>query len=258
MLTGLDGYSFRARWLPCVLVASPLALALVAWVPTFRLSHWLAVPLLAAVAAAFSGLARRKGRALELRLWAAWGGAPTSHVMRRGSDRITAETLQRLRRKIAQAVPDAPLPTPEEVTAGAAHLLEDRYAAVTRALIIQTRDKKEFGLVYAENVNYGFWRNLRALCGVGRGLSVVAFLIAGARLALLVQAKTPPEDLATTVIAMVAAVASYWFFRFWVSDELVKQAGFDYADRLVEASEQLVASEERRTQGHKKSKESSE
>lgn len=274
-MIGVDGYTFRARWLPCVLVATPAVLATASWLPTLGIGAAAALPLLAAMAVAVAQIARNKGRELQTRLWREWGGAPTTHVLRNGSERISRESLARYRRFIKQIVPDVKLPPPDEERAAMPGALDGRYSAVTTALINRTQNKTEYARLYSENVTYGYWRNLRALRSVGIGLALVALLVAGARLAYLdvptasdspgAGGLTPagesvesgkPEDLQTPVergglagLAVLTSIAFLIFFTFKLNDELVRRAGFNYADRLVEASEQILATKEKTDTG---------
>lgn len=253
-MTGLDGYSFRARWLPCVLIATPAVLACASWLPSL---HWglpATVPLLAAIAVPLSQLARNKGRDLQPRLWREWGGPPTTYVLRNGSERISRESLDRYRGFIRQLVPDITLPTAAQERAAPPGRFDGVYSAATTALINRTQDKKEFSRLYNENTWYGFWRNLLGLRPIGIWLAGAGFVVAAFRLVIAMKLRAPAmvdghavsPEMNTAVFAGIAAFVSaafLGFFKFKLTSELVRRAGFNYAERLVEASEQLVAKE---------------
>ncbi|MDX2024311.1 MAG: hypothetical protein SF187_28980 [Deltaproteobacteria bacterium] len=251
MTLGLDGYSFRARWLPCVLVAAPSVIAMTIWLPTTVIGVITSVPLLAAVAAAVSHLVRNKGRDLEPRLWARWGGPPTTQVLRKGSERISPKSLQRYREFIAKVISDVRLPTAEEEKArpGA---FDDDYKAITRALINKTRDKAAFPLLYAENVTYGFWRNLLAIRTAGITSSLLGLAVALTKLVTTMrpavaagatQAAANHEQIVGAIVASAVVGGLLWFFKVQLSEEQARRAAFNYAERLVEASEHLATKE---------------
>jgi hypothetical protein len=241
---GLDSYSFRARWLPCVLVAAPLVLAAVSWLPTLHASLLASVPVLAAVAMVLAHLTRNKGRDLQTQLWKKWGGAPTTLVLRDGSERIPCESLARYRRFFGQIAPDVRLPTTAEETAAPPGAFDGTYTAATSAVINRTRSKTEFSQLYFENVGYGFWRNLLALRRLGIPLAVLALIVAAARIA--VSPSLQGHRLERVIISMLVSISFLVFFVIVLSEDQVKRAGFNYAERLIEASEQLVAGEGRK------------
>lgn len=252
-MMGLDGYSLRARWLPCVLIATPVVLGCASWLPSLQWSLPTTVPLLAAIAVPLSQLARNKGRDVQTRLWREWGGPPTTSVLRNGSERISRESLHRYRGFIGQLVPDIRLPAAAEEGAASAGRFDGVYSAATTALINRTQDKREFSRLYNESVWYGFWRNLLGLRLVGIGFATLGTAVAVARILTSVElpvaavsSATVPLPANSVVLAGIAVVVSLvflLFFQFKLTGEVVKRAGFNYAECLVEASEQLMTKE---------------
>jgi hypothetical protein len=129
---------------------------------------------------------RAAGRSKEKALWASWGGAPTTQMLR-FRDSANRVTVQRRHNQLARLFPDLDLP--DEATELADPALADQhYETATRALIERTRDKAKFDRVFDELCQYGFRRNLWGcrllglwLAGAGLFLTSVLALLVVAR-----------------------------------------------------------------------------
>ena len=88
-----------------------------------------------------------------------------------------------------------------------------------------TRDTSRFPLVFAENANYGFRRNLWGLRPIGTGVAVVLLLFSWTLLLLTVWGRpcpdpwwnvlANPDSVAVIRIAVAAAntvIAGFWLF----------------------------------------------
>ena len=161
-----DHYSFTARLLPALLTLLPLAFGTFAWAGT--VAPWYSNLWIVFVAAggtyALATFARNAGKNCEPKLWRSWGGTPTTQLLRYSGP---ANPVLRHRWHVAlSTLLGRSMPTQQlEITdpTGA----DQSYEAAVKVLIENTRDRKAFPLVYKENVNYGFARNLYALKTVG-------------------------------------------------------------------------------------------
>ena len=177
-----------------------------------------------------SQLGRDRGRRLEPDLWKGWGGSPTLQRMRFRSGR-PAQLTERLHGRIAELLGD-PLPTAadEQAEAQATDAQYDHAIARIRGL---ARDKNRFALLFSENVNYGFRRNLLGLRPIG--ITVDAAALVGS--ALLIGLTTAPFAHRVALYGPAAAI-SLLLIAFWlaaVSADWVRIPADAYADRLVEA-----------------------
>jgi len=228
----LDAYSIRARWAPVFLVVLPpliLCFSLVPGLPAWN-KLW---PLLgaASVVILVDQLGRDGGRRLQPALWDRWGGAPTTAALRH-RDAANPVLLARQHERIAAIVGHA-LPTADEEQAdpvGADHA----YQAAIAVLIARTRGRRtEYPLIFTENCNYGFRRNMLGLCPWGKLLAAAVGILAG--LAGLVSV---PLALAGVVLVVSAAATVIWWRV--VTPDWVQPVACAYAERLLEAAETLA------------------
>jgi hypothetical protein len=234
----LDAYSIKARWSPVFLAVLPplvLCFSLVPGLPAWN-KLW---PLLGAagVVILVDQLGRDGGKRLEPALWDSWGGAPTTAALRhRGA--ANPVLLARQHERIAAIVGHA-LPTADEEqadSAGGDHV----YQAAAAVLIARTRGRRrEYPLIFAENCNYGFRRNMLGLRPWGRLLATaVAILVLAAIAARLAGLVNIPLALASVVLVVSAAATVIWWRV--VTPDWVQPVAWAYAERLLEAAETLA------------------
>jgi len=229
----IDRYTVSARFLPAAVVATPLELAVFTWAP-FEMGLTkgaAAVLVMSALAYVLSHPTRQAGRELEERLWPAWSGTPSITMLRHRDTAIDPVTKARFHKALVvlKAVPS--LPTTE------AELLEpsvaDRaYAAVSTWIRGQTRDRKAFPLVFEENVNFGYQRNLLACrswglaaCAVGVLSGLIAFWYGR-------------QPIAEIVISLLLAL----YLVRGVSEAGLRRQADTYARRLIEATDDIASS----------------
>jgi hypothetical protein len=233
----LDSYSVKARWSPVFLVAMPLLLACIALIP--NLPAWNKLwPLLggAAVVVLIDQLGRDAGKRIQPGLWASWGGAPTTAALRH-RDTPNPVLLARRHERL-QALMGHALPTADEERADPA-AADHAYGAATAILISRTRQRrKDFPLIFVENCNYGFRRNMLGLRPWGMWLALASALAVVAGIATTVVGITKfPEGLLAAVLAVSVVAFVIWWLA--VTPDWVRRVAESYADRLVEAVESL-------------------
>lgn len=157
----LGGYALKARFYPALILVLPLTVfVIVSWNSNDVKSLWpiglgLGLPFLV------SSLVRSQGKRLEQDLLKTWGGFPTTQLLR-NSDTRNQVVRQRRRTKI-EALTGMELPTPKQERKDPSGA-DDKYVAATRALIdARHREPGSDRILQAENVSYGFRRNLLAL-----------------------------------------------------------------------------------------------
>jgi hypothetical protein len=232
-----DQYTIRARVLPALLVALPVGLAALAWFPAGLPGGSIIAGLLA-----WSGgtvlvaqLGRDAGRRKQPELFRSWGGPPTTKRLRHSGEgnRVTRE---RIHKKLT-ALMRKKVPSPDQEAADP-RAADEAYEGCIEFLKGKTRDRKKFNLVFEENCNYGFRRNLWGLKPVGVALAVVA-LTATAVLPLV---RNGAWTVATMQPALVPGAIIILILLGWVvvvTPRWVEVPANAYAERLLEATEHL-------------------
>lgn len=227
-----DPYSRTARLAPgLLLLLAPVGVAIGAGAP-----EWPGATALAAAAAAMglpvalADWVRRRGQRLQNRLWAAWGGNPVEAAL------LEEGLVARRRRGMLSKATGLPVHDPQDPN------FDEAIANAVRRLISATRDTSRHHLIFAENKNYGFARNLFAIRPVGLKVS---FLSVGGAIALvLVSIHSHAIRTIGAVLGAAAAAVMVVFWMFYPSEERVRAAAIDYRDRLLEALDDGAMGEE--------------
>lgn len=234
MLRAFDAYSFPARVLPVLLVFLPPLVLLGGGVLSGARGGIVSGAVLTVLGGIAAQLGRDRGKRLQPELWRRWGGSPTLRRLRfAGAPDV--DVVARLHERIARVLGDA-LPTRDE-EASAPAAADSRYDEATRRLISMTRDRERFGLLFAENVNYGTRRNLLGLRTIGIGVAGTTLVIAG--LLIAVAAGTLAHRAARYAPAGVVSIAELILWLGVVTPEWVRIPAEAYADRLMESVDQL-------------------
>lgn len=240
-MKGLDLYTLKARVAPVMIVALPLVLTAVCW-RADELAQWQTVwsIILASGGGILLGeFGRTRGKALELKLYASWGGRPTTRMLRWRSS-TNLELLKRYRRNIGRIVPDVQMPTEEQEAKDPA-TADSVYDAVTKTLISKTRNKRKYDLVFKENCSYGFRRNLWGLKPYGAIVTVLALVVTATLILMdLIESRqmTSVETLQVACLAVASILAYAWLCV--IKPSWIRVAADAYAERLLEATEVLA------------------
>ena len=172
-----DAYSLRARVVPALLALAPAVAALallISW-KTLELSNTVATAAVVVLLFAIADATRERGRAIEKLLFPGRKGMPSVVLFRRNDPTIDAGTKDRFRAVLAKKLGVA-APTAEEEAANqdAADAFFEQCGGWLRD---HTRDTKKFRLLFAENVTYGFRRNLLGVKGIALTLNVAVVAI---------------------------------------------------------------------------------
>ena len=146
MLNSLfDPYDRKARLAPALLCALPLSVSLLLLVPQVG-AIWGAVGgliLYCGGAKFLTQVGRDRGKFLEPKLYASWGGKPSVAMLRHSDTRLNAPTKNRYRAFLQRAVPELTLASTEEEQINP-EAAEDGYESANSWLLAQTRDLERF------------------------------------------------------------------------------------------------------------------
>ena len=175
-------------------------------------------------------LGRDMGKRKEPGLWKSWGGAPTTRKLRH-RDAPNKVTLARQHEKLAKLVPGTKIPTAEDERTNPAHA-DQVYESCVAILRDKTRDKQKFPLVFEENCNYGFRRNLWGMKPLGLTLAVIGTIVVAILISNRLWLQVPVTPL--IVLFGLANVAALLLWLFWITPKWVLIPADAYAERLLE------------------------
>lgn len=227
-----DRYARRARLYPALLTLFPAFVTILILYPMVYESIGGAIASLAIGCGVLMFLAssvRYLGRKKEQRLYVVWGGKPATVWLRHSDRNLDPLTKQRYHAFFSQNISDLKLPTPSEETASPISA-DDYYESAVKWMLEYTRDKKKYPLVFEENTNYGFHRNMLALkpIAVAINLLCIGFILLNIYLQHHILAFTDMRDVAAFPIPLVMLL--FWIFL--ISPDWVKSVAFAYARAL--------------------------
>jgi hypothetical protein len=236
-------YERKARLYPVLLAISPI---FVICISVYGMAGDLG-NFLTSLATTFGGLyllvniGRERGKRIESKLFARWGGTPTTQLQRHRDVRIDNITKDARHAFLASKLKvSAPTVAAEKADPEAA---DQFYAAGTRWLLEHTRDQKRFPLIFAENVSYGYRRNAYGLKPIAVTISVLSILwilisIDGVTLhGIDVLAMTQMSHGAK--LATFASLSTLAIWLLFFTEQTVKTAAFAYADTFLRACSTL-------------------
>ncbi|PKN30965.1 MAG: hypothetical protein CVU64_01025 [Deltaproteobacteria bacterium HGW-Deltaproteobacteria-21] len=236
-VSGLDEYSVKARLRPALLIALPLLFATLSLFPAgiTGLSTIVSLFVWAGASILLSQMGREWGKRKEPGLYADWGGQPSIRMLRH-RDAANKRILARYHAKLERLIPDVRIPTAEmekDDPKGA----DDVYDACCAFLRAKTRDRKVFPLIFEENVNYGFRRNLWGMRPLGIIASLSGIVVIGTVVIVHYISDPSIPRLLCLYGIIDALLLLSWLLVF--NKAWVKTAADAYASRLLEGCEIL-------------------
>jgi hypothetical protein len=234
----LDAYERRARLIPGLIALLPLPIL----VFTLGLRQQ---PVVAGIASLLTAVGlpvllvstvRIRGLTLQDQLYAKCGGAPTTECLRHRGPEADAARREQWRSEVTRVVGHS-LPTaPEEANdEGAA---DGRYVTAVAKIIEATRDPKKFDLVFKENMNYGFDRNLLAMRPIGIWIAALGVVIAAGTVLAQGVWGVGLSALSVTIGLVVQLI----LLAVWLvipNENRVHRIGRRYAERLLDSVSRL-------------------
>jgi hypothetical protein len=228
----MDAYDRKARLYPAAVVIFPLTLL---GLVLFSLPEWWKGLVTFAAAGGLHVLViqvvRDLGAGKQDALWASWGGAPTTLLLRWAGK--TNLIQQQQRHTAVEMATGVNLPTQQKEAADqeGADAIYESAADVLRA---KARGG-DFALVMAETANYGFRRNLYGCRPFGIG---VAALVSVAEVMLALLGARDVVEVSPALMIVAAVFSAMWLagWVFVVTSAFVRRAAERYAQALILAA----------------------
>lgn len=232
-------YDRRAKLYPMVLTLLPVALGITAWSPSsYQIEGVLgSAVILLALASLLTQLARDQGKRREPELFRLWGGRPSDRLFSYAAGGLAPATLARRHQTLTLL--DPALTFPKSVAEEIASPTESAAAcaAATELLIARTRSRTDFPLLFQENVNYGYRRNLWGMKPAGIVLAILGMIASAVRVGVDIWNDSTPTATAWAGLALSTALLAIWWLR--VNASWVKIPADGYARQLTEACDRL-------------------
>jgi hypothetical protein len=237
-----DRYDIEARHAPAALTVLPAIVAGFYLVPEFKTSIILpasfATVAVAAIYALLARVARARGIEVQEKLYAKWGGTPTTAFLRHSDNRLPAPTKARYHERLRQLGKEFQIPTASEEAANP-QSADEMYASAVDEL---RRRAKSAGVtsVHRENISYGFARNLLGLKPLGVGICAAALVI----LLVVLWIRTGGDVIALSsldagIFAVLVVDLLVWMTL--VTPKFVRHQADAYAQALLETAMTIPA-----------------
>ncbi len=224
-----DPYERKARLYPALICLFPVMVSISLSFPKVysTLSGFVALAAAIGVMQLMAHLARDRGKHLEQTLFEAWGGMPSVVILRYRDKTIPGPAKTKYHAVLAKKSNIvAPTELFEKENPKEA---DDIYESWSDFLRGKTRDGKKYALVFKENINYGFRRNLlgiKRFCILSALISFVILLFPSLKSLMLSEIQ-----IATGTLLIIYTM----IFIFVVSDRWVKTVANAYSKNLIEA-----------------------
>lgn len=237
----MDRYTLKARWMPALIAFAPLSLAALSWLSGDQevWKEWGSAIITTGLGALLINLSRERGKRLEPKLFDQWGGKPTNMFLRHSSS--TPEQAERWR-GLLEELTGIELPD-QDIEKSDLSAADRQYDVAVKKLIGLRRDRKAYPLIFAENCNYGFWRNLIGLKPLGIMLSILGLALSGVPMYLHAREEYGSinvETLSSAGFPVAALIVNFLMLLFWMfiaRKGCVRHAAEAYASRLFESLE---------------------
>jgi hypothetical protein len=180
---------------------------------------------------------RDNGKKIENTLFNKWGGMPSMVFFRHRDSKIDPLTKNKYHKKLANLVQNTKLFTLDEEIANKDEA-DNTYIAWSNYIRTHTRDTNKFKLLYYENINYGFRRNLVGSRKFGLIISIISIVT-------LYLQKFYTLNLSNieyiTILYMVIECTILLLWLFYFTDNWVRIPAEAYALRLAESIDLLCS-----------------
>jgi hypothetical protein len=234
----LDKYTIKARLYPSFIVLLPIYILCLFYVTDIQKYYHYLTAIISAGLFTFllSQLGRDMGKKKEPILFKHWGGKPTTLILRHRNNYLDNITKERYHKLLALSIVDLIIPSFKEEQINPTYA-DKVYESCVKFLISKTRDTKKYSLLFKENINYGFRRNLwgmkfLAICILLICL-VIHFYISSHYFSIM------NNFTIKDIVLYLFLFATILFWLFIVNKNWIKLIAFAYAERLFETLNNL-------------------
>ena len=232
----IDQYSLKARVYPAIVVVLPILFLAIFYITDFEVYYhyitaFISIGLLSYL---LSHLGRDAGKSKESKLYELWDGKPTTQILRHSNSILDIRTKERYYRTLQEKIEGLNIPTLDEEKQDTTST-DEIYNSCATYLISKTRDTSKYNLLFSENINYGFRRNLWGMKTLGLFILLFCFFI---HLTIATDFFSSISFLPNIDLYLYIAFAiDLCFWLFVVKPNWVKTVAFEYAKRLYETLE---------------------
>lgn len=238
MLSSLfDEYSLNARVRPALLALLPITVFLYLAFPQLYsvIAGAISIFVVFGLVTALAHYCRSAGRSLENKLFSAWGGKPTTILLRHRDAHIDPITKSRYHEFLTRNIDKWVAPTAADELAEP-DKADHAYDSAVRWLLEYTRDQKRYPLLFKENISYGFRRNSYGIKWLAVILTLVPAIVVVVDYVVKSKSFIDVGALPTWVSIVLTVILAYWWM-FVVREVWVRDAATAYAIRLLVACE---------------------
>jgi hypothetical protein len=235
-----DSYERKARLYPALLLLMPVAVVICSGLG----SNLTLTKTICGLIVSCGGLlliaqlARDAGTRKQQGLFDQWGGMPSVSVFRHRDSCVDPITKANYHKKMETLVSGAKAPSIEQEKSNPDGV-DQVYAAWSTYVRVNTRDTKRYFLLFQENINYGYRRNVFGLRPIG--ITITTLSAAGAFAWSYLRYKMTGQISVELAFAGAFATLLLLFWLFRVTAAWVRIPAQAYAERLAEAVGSLSA-----------------
>ncbi len=239
MLNMFSRYELQARVFPSFIAVSPIGVTVLIWYPEIISleSSFLTIFVLFIILFSLAKVAREFGKRIEKRMIKEERGFPTTRFLKHSDNTLNIYTKMRYHKYLNEHIPDMQLPSKEEELESSDGCTE-KYNSAIHWLLEKTRDNQKYSLIYEDNINYGFSRNMVGIKYISICLAIISLLIDF--IGIYQSYGNISFDLPLKVILSI--FISLFFVIYWiflVKKKWVKSASEAYARSLLAACEEI-------------------
>lgn len=242
IISNLNEYELKARIFPAILTILPFVITTLLWFPQLiSLESSLLISIILIILLFFLGkLARERGKNVQSKLIQKWGGLPATLQLSHLDNTIDIETKKRYHNYLQKNIEGLKLPSRNEEIQNSKSS-QDKYESAVKWLLENTRDTKKFPLLYQDNINYGYSRNMLGMKWLAVIISIFSLAL---NFYLLYFLKYEPIDEVTINVIISILINSFiiisWIF--FVNEKWVKSTAEAYARTLLSTCEKPLES----------------
>lgn len=238
MLSSLfDEYSLNARVRPALLALLSLTVFFYLAFPQLynALAGAVSIFVVFGLVTALAHYCRSAGRNLENKLFSAWGGKPTTSLLRHRDTHIDSITKNRYHEFLTRNIVKLVAPSAEDELNNP-QKADQAYDSAVRWLLEYTRDQKRYPILFKENISYGFRRNCYGIKWLAVMLTLVPIVAVVVDYFVVTKTVVDVGEPSVWLSICLSMILSCWWV-FVVRESWVRDAATAYAIRLLAACE---------------------